>query len=171
MKFVLAALTSMIFISCSVSNSERNNGGSDRSATAVPEDFAIEVEHTACFGTCPIYAVRVEATGAVHYHGERFVEAEGARESHVEADAVEDLWLRVQEANFFDLDHSYEFDNPACGPEIADLPSTIIRVTAEGREHEVRRNDGCEERPEGWNALRSGVDRLPEVVVWVGEQR
>jgi hypothetical protein len=137
----------------------------------VPGDFFIEMTQTPCFGTCPVYTARIEADGTLEYHGERFVAAEGARTGQVDADDVALLWERVNSAAFFDLDAAYDFDNPACGPTIMDMPVVVLRVRADGREHEVLRDDACALRPAGWTTLVRTVEQLPQVQAWVGERR
>jgi hypothetical protein len=92
---------------------------------------------------------------------------EGARADAVSAPDVERIWRLAEEAGFFELDASYEWDNPACGPQIADLPSTILRVTAEGRTHTVRRNEACAVNPEGWSALVRSLSDLPVDRGWI----
>jgi hypothetical protein len=37
----------------------------------------LEIDHTGCFGTCPVYRVRVTNTGEVEYEGKKFVHKVG----------------------------------------------------------------------------------------------
>ena len=61
--------------------------GSDQ----VPDGAYLEFERMGCFGTCPMYTVRVEADGEVHFSGERFVCRQGAVSQRIDPVAARRL--------------------------------------------------------------------------------
>jgi large subunit ribosomal protein L25 len=82
-------------------------------AQAVPADFAITLERTQCFGTCPAYSVRIDAAGNVTYEGTHFVRVEGLQTDRVPVSAAAALLATVQRIGFFDLADQYrEITNP-----------------------------------------------------------
>jgi len=163
MKTMIALVALLSAMGCASPN---GSGAVDE----VPGDFVIAISQTPCFGTCPVYTVRVSADGELVYYGERFVEAEGDRTGEIEPAEVERIWGLAQAAKIFELEEHYGVGNPACGPPIADMPGTTVAIRADERVHSVFRDDGCEYRPEGWRALVSAVTELPEVQAWIGDR-
>src|SRR6188508_3223081 len=59
----------------------------------------INLSRTECYGTCPVFTVRVFATGDVEYEGKRFVMQKGLRRRHLEPAELDRLRRAVTEAN------------------------------------------------------------------------
>ncbi len=53
-------------------------------AERVPDTAYVEFERAGCYGTCPIYTVRVAASGEVQFSGERFVCRTGAASQQID---------------------------------------------------------------------------------------
>src|SRR5215469_331447 len=53
--------------------------------------LVITLERTACFGSCPDYAVEIRGDGEVHYHGRYCVATKGERSVRVSKNEVERL--------------------------------------------------------------------------------
>ena len=72
------------------------------SQTAAAPEFnpssvrALEIEHTGCFGSCPIYRVRVTDAGELEYEGKKFVRHVGRLTATTYPSTVGPLftWLR-----------------------------------------------------------------------------
>jgi hypothetical protein len=73
----------------------------------LPADLSIELERTWCLGTCPIYVVKIGATGAVEWEGRDYVDVEGPQRSQVSIDEVRGLYTRFDAIGFSTLHDSY----------------------------------------------------------------
>lgn len=79
---------------------------------------------TPCYGTCPVYEVKIFSDGQVTWHGKRNVERTGWYESRVSREVLNQIREKVFEADFLALENQY----PVSEPKVADLPSTITYV-------------------------------------------
>src|ERR1700747_3105350 len=61
----------------------------------------ITLIRTRCFGTCPIYQVEVDGSGAVVFHGGDFVLVPGRHTAHVSEASVRALLEAFQRADYF----------------------------------------------------------------------
>src|SRR5206468_3818802 len=82
---------------------------------------SIKVEHTACFGTCPVYSVTIFRDGRVRYNGIEFVKEKGVRTKTISTGEFQRLAAKVDEIGFFKL-------KPAYRANITDLPTTVVTV-------------------------------------------
>ena len=124
--------------------------------------FSISLERTACFGTCPIYRVRITGDGRVTFDGERFVAAMGHHERRITRAAVERLRRQVETSGFFGFRSHYE-------PRSTDSPSLIISVTNRGRARTVRA-DASADMPRALPGLADAIDQAAGTAQWVGHR-
>ncbi len=119
-------------IATSCKSSRNNDGGkATEKISGVPEDFALEIYHQGCRGTCPDYRINVDAMGNATYNGRRAVELMGKYEKVLGAKVVRDLVKTIKDYDFFEMDDVY-------GGEVADLPEIHTTVTMDGNTHRVR---------------------------------
>jgi hypothetical protein len=120
------ALTSFASPSCSSQKSTQDQPvfGSD----ADPVFFSIE--RTPCFGKCPAYTITIQRDGGATYVGRSNVDREGTYTSKVDNVMMVKLFDKANAIGFFDMQDKYD------GP-ITDIPSTIIRMSANGRDKKV----------------------------------
>jgi hypothetical protein len=172
---VLPVLLVLAACAPQVPETDRGEARSDRDVVhsfergevgSVPDDFRIELRRTPCFGTCPIYTVQVDADGSVLYEGAQHVATEGARHAEASPEAVARLWAGVQ-SGFFDLDERYEYGHPGCASYVTDMPGIVLTVRAEGREHRVYLDGGCEGAPRLIGQLALEVDEVAGSDRWV----
>jgi hypothetical protein len=71
-------------------------------------DVEITLARNACFGTCPVYEVRIFGDGRVVYDGKRFVRVEGEQQSAIDKAEVLRLLERIYASYFFDMNDMYE---------------------------------------------------------------
>jgi TonB family protein len=75
-------------------------------ASTGAQDF-VEVFRSACYGSCPVYTVRVSANGDVLWNGRMFVNARGERRATIKAEDARALLERFRTAQFWSLCDSY----------------------------------------------------------------
>jgi TonB family protein len=75
-------------------------------ASTGAQDF-VEVFRSACYGSCPIYTVRVSANGDVLWNGRMFVNARGERRAAIKPEDARALLERFRTAQFWSLCDSY----------------------------------------------------------------
>lgn len=121
------------------------------------EVTSITLRRGACFGTCPIYEVTLNADGTATWDGERFVDRLGQYKGEVDLNDYRRLAGFVQRAGFFSWDPEYVAD-------VTDLPDYILTVAAGGQTKSVRQN-GVDEPPDFW-VIASLVDHLAEAIDW-----
>jgi hypothetical protein len=135
-------------------------------AQAVPADFAITLERTQCFGTCPAYSVRIDAAGNVTYEGTHFVRVEGLQTDRVPVSAAAALLATVQRIGFFDLADQYrEITNPdGTVTTMTDQRTTFVTVTSGGRSKRIEDYFGT---PRELRDLERQIDDVARTVRWI----
>jgi hypothetical protein len=121
------------------------------------EITSITLRRGACFGTCPIYEVTLNADGTATWDGERFVDLLGQYKGEVDLHDYRRFAAFVQRAGFFDWDPEYLAN-------VTDLPDYILTVEAGGQAKSVRQN-GVDEPPDFW-VIAALVDHLATAIDW-----
>ncbi len=75
-------------------------------ASTEPQDF-VELSRSGCYGTCPIYTVRISANGDVAWKGRMFVNATGERRAAIKAEDARALLEQFRTPQFWSLCSSY----------------------------------------------------------------
>jgi hypothetical protein len=138
-------------------------------APAAPDDTTIALERTACFGTCPVYAVTIDAHGNVVYNGTRFVAVTGRRTARVPVARVAEILERAEQIRFFDLDDQYrEIRHPdGTMSTVTDLPTTFVTIKRAGRSKRVEDYYGA---PKALGDLERLIDDLAQTRQWVSTE-
>jgi TonB family protein len=71
-----------------------------------PQDF-VELFRSGCYGSCPVYTVRIAANGDVSWKGRMFVNATGERRATLKAEDARALLERFRTPQFWSLCGSY----------------------------------------------------------------
>src|SRR5688572_19820074 len=124
---------------------------------AIPADLVIKLERTACFGTCPVYSVTIDAKGHVVFEGTQFVAAQGQHTDSIPASSVAALLATARRIGFFELQDSYR-------AAISDLPTTFVTITADGRTKRVENYFGG---PQGLRELEKQIDATARTDRWI----
>jgi hypothetical protein len=132
--------------------------------TRIPADaeFEIQLQRTACYGTCPIYQVTINQAGEVVYIGNSFVDFTGEHRSVISQDELSELRRAFERIDFFSLKDSYT-DMGA-----TDFPSAIVSLTVNGREKVIDHYHGDFNAPEELSKLESEIDRVANTTQWIG---
>jgi hypothetical protein len=124
---------------------------------------AVSLVRGPCFGTCPVYRVRLSRSGRAAYVGHEFVERVGRYQGTVDPDRFDDLVRIILQLGFVDLEREY----PPPGTDM----STHELVLWSGR-RPWRVVDSGSAPPEFW-AMAALVDAVGDEVDWrpVGSRR
>lgn len=157
MRCVSLIAIAMVALSCAP-RAERN----DIAAT----DY-IQLERTPCFGSCPVYSLRIKGDGETEFTGTANVKVMGTLHSHVSLDSVRLLFDRAEQMHFFELNDGYESVkiNDSVIEMVTDLPGRRITLSHAGRTKSVYDYYGG---PPELRQLAEEIDRVANASQWVG---
>ncbi|MCB0764317.1 MAG: hypothetical protein KDB84_06405 [Flavobacteriales bacterium] len=138
--------------------------GPDASAADMPrlggpapaDSLVFMLRKSPCFGHCKAYQIEVYRSGYAVYNGNSNVEKIGMHTGRIGPDTLKALVAEADRIGFFGLEDKY--DAP-----VTDLPSTVIRVVANGKDKEVTGRVGT---PEDFKALAAQAEELLLPVPW-----
>ena len=134
-----------------------------------PDAGTISLERGPCFGTCPVYKVTLDRSGAVRFEGRRFVADTGLSTGSVAPARVDSLLAELEAAGYFGLADVYRMGEPACERYATDLPTVITEVRLGERVKRVEHDRGCADAPEVLSRLESRIDEVAGVGKWIGK--
>jgi hypothetical protein len=137
-------------------------------AEPTPTDGHISLERRPCFGTCPVYTVTLERSGAVIFEGRRFVADSGTFTGSIPAARADSLFRELDAAGWFAFADRYGPSEPGCELFTTDLPSVVTEVRMDGRTKRVEHDYGCPNEPKELEALEQRIDEVTGVRKWVG---
>src|SRR5262245_5862365 len=143
------------------------------SAAAQPAgapDAEITLERTACFGTCPVYSVRILGQGDVEYTGKAHVRVVGPARRRISVAAVRQLLDIVERAGYFQMEPEYRY---LIGPDgsrgtVTDLPTTTTGVRIGDRRHRVVDYAFA---PDALRQIERAIDRTAGTARWISVDR
>ena len=134
------------------------------------KETVITLERGGCFGTCPIYTLRVDGGGEVTYNGRCFVAARGNRRRKIDPAAVKKLVRRAEELGYFDMQEHYDrLAEPACPELSTDNPTIVTSIKHDGRSRTISHDHGCRGLPElkALADFENSIDRTAMTAKWV----
>ena len=134
-----------------------------------PAQGHISLERRPCFGTCPVYTVTLERSGAVIFQGHRFVADTGTFTASIPAARADSLFRELEAAGWFAFADRYGMGEPGCEHFATDLPSVVTEVRMDGRAKRVEHDHGCTDAPPALAELERRIDEVAGVRRWVGE--
>jgi hypothetical protein len=145
-------------------------GGGAANARPAPDAAGINsvsLERRPCFGTCPVYTVHIDGSGAVRFEGRRFVADSGTSSRTIPKASVDSLLTELDAEGYFGLADRYAAGQPGCGRYATDLPTVVTEVQVAGRAKRVEHDHGCAEAPEVLGHLERRIDEVAGVARWV----
>src|SRR5690349_2107641 len=151
---------------------------SDEPPVIDPNNIAITLERSVCFGSCPAYKVTVYGDGRVQFTAdknpfgtasaayEQFAYSEGvllrgSYEDHVAPEAVAALIKRFQAADFWRLKDVYQYN-------VTDFPTQLLTIVMGDRKKTVVDYAGIYAgMPQVVSDLEKAVDQLAGTDRWV----
>lgn len=129
---------------------------------------AVRLERTPCFGTCPVYAVTISRSGAVHFTGKHHVAHTGQATATIPAEVVDSLLAELEARGYFGFADAYVMDSPGCGLYATDSPTVITSVTRGGLTKTIRHDRGCSAAPPELSGLEQRIDEIAGTGRWTG---
>ena len=118
----------------------------------------VELQRTQCFGSCPVYKVRVYADGQIAWSGTRHVQVVGERTGQITSEAARALIDQFRAAGFWNLCQSYT-------RMVTDLPTAIAVVHVANSEKSV--SDRAQGAPDWLRDLDRTVDAVADTHAWI----
>ena len=140
-----------------------------REAPAPVEDVAITLERRACFGTCPVYSITVEANGLVGYEGTAHVSVVGSDTGSISSEQMALLVAEFDRVGYTQLADRYAYGEPSCPSYVSDAPTTITSLTRQGTTKRVEHDYGCADAPSALTALERLIDDVVRSGRWTGK--
>ena len=106
----------------------------------------VTLERTECYGTCPVFALRLFADGRVEYEGKRFVMHRGLRTTRLGRAGLEKLHRAISKPDIANLDTSptpAQRDNRGSGESIWQPTPSVISRYVHGASVRVRQSQQC----------------------------
>ena len=136
----------------------------------VPEDTAISLERSECFGSCPSYKVTVFADGLLVFEGRNYVKELRTFKTVVSREQISRL-LREMDGLFSPGLRDEYVEGPAeCGNEWTDSFTDIISIQANGKRKSVKHYNGCQGTPitAELTALATTIEEVLGTPKWIG---
>jgi hypothetical protein len=132
---------------------------------AQQEHQVISLERTACFGTCPVYSLRIDSSGTISYEGKEYVATQGIQTSTIAADQFRDLIEAFAKIRFFELHNEYR-TGPG-GVFRTDQSTALIGLTQNDRSKSITDYDYA---PLDLRDLERRIERVVNVHRWIHDQ-
>jgi uncharacterized protein DUF6438 len=129
---------------------------------------SVSLERQPCFGTCPVYTVTIDRSGAVRFEGRRFVADTGVSISAIPPARVDSLLAELEAAGYFGFADRYAPGEPVCEHPATDLPTAITEVHLRDRTKRIEHYYGCSGAPAILDSLERRIDSVAGVGRWVG---
>jgi Domain of unknown function (DUF6438) len=127
----------------------------------------IQMERTACYGTCPAYSVTIHGDGRVEYNGKSHVKEVGTRDGRIELEKVRALTPVFARMKFWEVAEDYSKEK-CKGRVCTEMPTAITELSVRGLAHRVKHYYGCGGAPKSLFELESAIDKAANSEQWVG---
>jgi hypothetical protein len=128
---------------------------------AIPADLLIKLERTACYGTCPVYSVTLDAKGNVTFKSTSPDRTEVRHTDRIPVAEVAALLATARRIGYFEMRDSYR-------AMITDLPTTFVTITANRQTKRIEDYFGA---PRELKQLEIQIDEAARTQRWLKMQR
>ena len=111
MRYIFVFLV-ILYSSCNLSSS---------STYEIQKKLIISLNKTACFGTCPVYKIKIYNNQSAIFEGIKFVEKEGSYNFKISKKEINTILKKAKKINFQKMENEYT-------ELITDLPTTYIMI-------------------------------------------
>lgn len=125
-------------------------------ASVGAQDF-LELFRSGCYGSCPVYTVRISANGDVSWNGRMYVNATGERRATIKAEDARALLERFRTPQFWSLCGSYT-------RSITDSSTIDTKVEIEGQRKTV--SNYADSAPAWVADLEDAIDDAANTHLW-----
>lgn len=123
---------------------------------AIADSLFFSLQKTPCFGSCKAYIINVYRSGYATFDGSSNVEKIGKHQGYVGKDTLQVLLKSADDFGLYGMKDKYDSN-------VTDLPSSIIRVIANGKEKKVIGRVGS---PETFTRFVSKAEGLLYPIAW-----
>ena len=103
-----------------------------------------------CFGTCPVYTLKIAKNGKGLFEGEKYTDFIGNYRFKLNKAEIENLHRTFSEIEFFELEDEYY-------EHVMDLPTTWLTYQNEGRKKKIKDYYGA---PQELRELERNIESL-----------
>jgi len=118
--------------------------------TITEEDLLIEMKRTPCYGSCPVYTVKIDKKGKGLFEGVENVEKIGRFSFSLSQDELMEFENAFQQVDFYQLKNIYD-------GQVSDLPTTYISYNKDGNRKKIMDYYGA---PEQLRDLENSIETL-----------
>ena len=112
-----------------------------------------------CFGTCPVFEIKIFNSGYVVYEGIQNVSRMGIYTTHLQKEELLKFIEKANEIHYFDMQDVYDNEH------ITDLPETTTSIVINGERKQVKRRYGF---PNALVAFETLFSDLIDSKQWAG---
>jgi hypothetical protein len=134
-------------------------------SAAQQQHEVISLERTACFGSCPVFTVRIDSSGSITYEGAKYVATQGTQTSSITTDQFRDLHEAFAGIHFFELHDEYRV-GPG-GAFRTDQPTALISLIENDKSKVIRDYDYA---PLELRSLERQIERTANVHRWIHDK-
>jgi hypothetical protein len=166
---LLAAAAASLAAACARPATPGTSAGGPAAAGPALADSSVRItlERGPCFGTCPVYSVTLDGSGAVLFEGRRFVADTGISTGRVPPARIDSLVAELTAGGYFDFADRYRAGEPGCERYATDLPSVNTEVHVGSRSKRIEHDHGCMEAPQALTTLEGRIDSVAGVARWI----
>ena len=135
---LLMILVSVLFYSCSGPR------------TITEENLLIELKRTPCYGSCPVYTLKIDKNGKGLFDGVENAERIGSFSFSLSQDELTELENAFLQVDFYQLKNIYD-------GLVSDLPTTYITYNKDGNRKKIMDYYGA---PEELRTLENRIETL-----------
>lgn len=121
-----------------------------------PEDIVFMMKKGACFGTCPVYTLRIYNNRYTEFVGKKHTNLIGTHSKEISKEQYESLVTGFDEADFLNLEDAYQSNIP-------DLPAIKLSYHKDGTKKTIV---GKRERPEVLHKLQFQLEKIVQEEGW-----
>ena len=166
----IAAMSILLFVT-GLAGCSGSIPGLTRRAAVRTDDLVITLKRTACFGTCPVYELTIDAKGNVAFDGQKHTKTLGNAAGKIAAGDIDRLIAEFNTAGFLDLDDNY--DQKTCPEYATDMSTVIVSLRQNGQTKTVNHYLGCSTKgdhkpyPPGLRELEDKIDQAARTSQWI----
>jgi len=117
-----------------------------------PDDLVFTLKKGGCYGTCPVYTLRIYNNKYAEFTGKKDTDKLGIHGKMISSATYKAVKKQFDESNFFEFQDVYESNIP-------DLPSATLAYQKDGKKKKVI---GKRERPEALHKIQFTMEKIAE---------
>ena len=144
-----------------------------------PKQFSLEMTRTNCYGTCPVYSLKINSDGKVEFEGVNYTVTKGKAKGQITNEKVNELISEINKSNFFSFEDDYSQNAKTCSSSSTDCPSVILTIKYDEKEKTIKHYNCCfvnsllskENALQPLTDLENKIDEIVETKRWIGERK